>query len=67
MWITACVVLHNILINLQDEWSKEEGWWNAEKKEEHDDQLLNLNRREEMEGTNKRGEFKHLVLNWLDS
>ena len=37
MWITACVVLHNILIDLHDEWNEEEGWWNAEEQEEHDD------------------------------
>lgn len=67
MWITAFVVLHNILIDLHDEWSEEEGWWNAEEQEEHDDQLLNLSRREQMEGTDKRREVKHLVLNWLDS
>ena len=67
MWITVCVVLHNILIDIHDEWSEEKGWWSTEDEEEHDVQLLNLSQREQMEGTDKRKEVKHLVLNYLDS
>lgn len=65
--IPACVVLHNILINIHDEWSEEKRWWNTEEQEEHDDQLLDFNRRKQIEGTDKRKDVKHLVLNWLDS
>ena len=25
-WITACVVLHTVLLNMNDEWNKEEEW-----------------------------------------
>ena len=27
IWITVCMVLHNILLNLNDTWDQEEGWW----------------------------------------
>lgn len=48
MWITVCVVLHNILIDIHDEWSEKKGWWSTEDEEEHDVQLLNLSQREQM-------------------
>lgn len=25
-WITACCVLHNILVNIRDQWERNEGW-----------------------------------------
>ena len=55
------------MIDIHDEWSEEKGWWSTEDEEEHDVQLLNLSQREQMEGTDKRKEVKHLVLNYLDS
>ena len=27
MWIIACMVLHNILLDLNDTWDQKEGWW----------------------------------------
>ena len=40
MWITACIVLHNILLDLNDTWNQEEGWWSEEEQEEHGEDLL---------------------------
>ena len=33
-WITACVVLHNILLKCDDRWDEDEGWWTPEEEEE---------------------------------
>ena len=26
-WIIACYILHNILVDLKNDWGREEGWW----------------------------------------
>lgn len=41
-WITACYVLHNILVNIRDNWERHEGWWSSEEIERHDEELLVL-------------------------
>ena len=61
MWITACIVLHNILLEVRDEWGKDEGWWTAEQQEEHDEGLIQL-ASDDSTGVNKREEVKKMVL-----
>ena len=39
IWITACVVLHNILLGLDDAWTKDEGCWTEE---DNDKYVLSL-------------------------
>lgn len=61
------MVLHNILIDLNDNWSKEEGWWTEEEKEDHDNELLTLDQQDRASATHKRELVKQMVLNWIDS
>lgn len=42
MWITACLVLHNILLDLDDNWKEDEGWWTNEYEEEYDKDMIIL-------------------------
>lgn len=42
IWIAVCRVLHNILIDLNDNWSKKEGQWTENEKKDHDNELLDL-------------------------
>ena len=65
MWITASVVLHNILLDLNDDWIGTEDWWTAKEKREHDQELLRLDKREKEEGVDKREEVKRVVLGLL--
>lgn len=55
IWITACVVLHNVLLELNDEWAEEEGWWTPDEEEEHDEDIILLSEAERRVGTIKRG------------
>ena len=64
MWITACIVLHDILLDLNDTWDQEEGWWSEEEQVEHDEDLLQLSQLEQGEGANMREDVKQMVLNW---
>ncbi len=62
MWITACVVLYNILLTLNDLWSEEECWWTAEDEEQYDTELLSLTPPERQAGSNKREAVMRMVL-----
>ena len=64
MWITACLVLHNILLDVRDEWAEDEGWWTREEQEDHDDELQQLanQNQENSTGNQKREEVKKTVL-----
>ena len=42
IWIIACCVLHNLLLDLKDDWERHKGWWTIEEEEEHDEELLLL-------------------------
>ncbi len=44
MWIIAFLVLHNILVNLNDNWRKDEVWWTNEDEEEHSQSDRNIGR-----------------------
>ena len=66
MWITACVVLHNVLHGLDDTWSEEEGWEDIEEEEEHDNELLSLTPQQRTRGHNKREAVKIMVLGKVD-
>lgn len=46
MWIIACVVLYNILLDLKDIWNENESWWSKEDIEEYDKDLLQLSKQE---------------------
>ena len=58
------MVLHNILLDLNDTWDQEEGWWSEQEKEEHDDDLLQLSQQEQGEGADMRETVKEMVLEW---
>ena len=60
-WITACVILHNILLNMKDDWNEDDEWWSAEE-EAHDEELKQLNFKQLNEGTIKRNHVKELIL-----
>ncbi len=64
MWITACMVLHNILLDLNDTWDEKEGWWTEEELEEYDEDLFQRSQQEEGEGVDMRETVKQLVLEW---
>jgi hypothetical protein len=61
-WIIACVILHNILLNIQNEWDEEEEWWTTEE-EIHDEELKQLSNKQLIERLIKRDQMKELVLN----
>ena len=67
MWITAYMVLHNIFIDLNDNWSKKKGWWTEEENKDHDNKLLALDLQDRASATHKQELVKQMVLNWIDS
>ena len=38
-WITTCIVLHNILLRLDNKWDKNEGWQTEKEEEKHDAEI----------------------------
>lgn len=58
------MVLHNILLDLNDTWDQEEGWWSEQEQEEHDEDLLQLSQQEQGEGADMRETVKQMVLEW---
>ena len=62
MWITACLVLHNILLDLDDNWRKDEGWWTNKDEEEYDEDMIRLSQSDRNDGRNKREAVKWMVL-----
>lgn len=61
-WITACWVLHNILVDLKDDWDRKEDWWTAEEISGHNQELLAMSQSEESAGMIKREIIKEMVL-----
>ena len=61
-WITMCCILHNILVDLKDDWDREEGWWTEEEIYGHNQELLAMSRSEESAGMIKREIIKEMVL-----
>lgn len=61
-WITACVVLHNILLTLSDIWDIEDGWWTEEEEEEHEEDLLIIQAEQTRTGMDRREVLKGIVL-----
>ncbi len=61
-WITIYVMLHNILLSIQNEWDKNEEWWTFEKKEAHEDEMKHLTSRQLMKNTTKKEHVKELIL-----
>lgn len=53
-WITACVILHNIFLEIQDDWDEEEGWWTPEEEEAHETEIKIATAKQLIEGTTKR-------------
>lgn len=62
MWITACCVLHNLLLDMKDDWERHKRWWTVEEEEEHDEELLLLSQEQERRGLLKREQTKEFVL-----
>lgn len=67
-WITACLVLHNILLSFRDEWDECEGWWSKDKMDEHVDDLDIMTRHQRQSGIDKKKAVKAMVLGikWWD-
>lgn len=61
-WITACIVLHNILLQLDDEWEENEGWWTEEKEKQHDADIDLLDKEMMQDGISKKEAVKKMVL-----
>jgi predicted DNA-binding protein YlxM (UPF0122 family) len=61
-WIIACVILHNILSNIQDEWDENEEWWISEKENAHDEKLRQLIIKQLNERIAKREHVKEMIL-----
>lgn len=53
MWIIACVVLNNMLLDLKDTQEENEGWWSEKKIEEHDKDLFQLSKQDQIEDADK--------------
>jgi hypothetical protein len=60
-WIIACVVLHNILVDIQNDWDEEEEWWTTED-ESYDKELKQLTILQIIESTTKIKHVKELIL-----
>lgn len=61
-WIAACVILHNILIQYNDEWSSVDGWWSTEEDEnnkQYDEDIGQLNQHQ---GEMKRDRVMAMVM-----
>lgn len=52
MWIIVCIVLHNILLDLNNTWDQEEVWWSKEKQDKYDKHLFQLSQQDEEKGIN---------------
>jgi hypothetical protein len=61
-WITACLILHNIVLNIQNNWNEEEEWWTSENEKTHEKELKLLNDQQLIEKLNKRDHVKRLIL-----
>lgn len=66
MCITAYCVLHNILLDLRDDWERHEGWWTIVEEEGRDQELLLLSQEQERRGLLKREQTKEFVLGKRD-
>lgn len=64
MWIIACMVLHNILLDLNDTWDQKEGLWSEQEQEEHDEYSIQLSQQEQIEGADMCETVKQMVLEW---
>ncbi len=60
-WIIACLILHNILLNIQNNWDEDEEWWTSEN-ETHEKELKLLSDQQLIEKLNKRNHVKRLIL-----
>lgn len=61
-WIAACVILHNLLIRYNDEWSSVDGWWRTpgeNEDEQYNEDIEQLNRRQ---GERKRDRVMAMVM-----
>jgi hypothetical protein len=60
-------VLHNILLDIRDDWNEEEEWWTSDEEDVHENELAYLNSQQMLEKLNKRDYVKKLILEnvWL--
>jgi hypothetical protein len=61
-WIIACVMLHNILLNIQNDWKKEKEWWTFDEENAHEKEMQHLNDQQLIERLNKRNHIKRMIL-----
>jgi hypothetical protein len=55
-------MLHNILLNIQNDWKKEEEWWTSNEKNAHEKEMQHLNDQQLIERLNKRDHIKRMIL-----
>lgn len=68
-WIIACVVLHNILLKIQNDWNEDEKWWTAKEENSHDEELRQLHDQQMTTELMKKNHVKELILDydWVNS
>jgi hypothetical protein len=55
-------MLHNILLNIQNDWEKEEEWWTSDEENAHEKEMQHLNDQQLIERLNKRDHIKRMIL-----
>ncbi len=60
-WIIAYVVLHNILLDIQNLWNENDEWWTLEKEETHEKKIKQLNEKQINEKLIKKDHVKRLI------
>jgi hypothetical protein len=63
-WITVCIVLHNIILNIQNDWNEDEKWWTIEEENFHNEELRQLHDQQMMTELIKRNHVKNLILDY---
>ena len=59
-WITVCLILHNLLIDFNDEWEEDEDEDDTDDNEEAEEEIVN-----DMNGESLRLRVQENALNWF--
>jgi hypothetical protein len=55
-------MFHNILLNIQNDWKKQEEWWTSNEENAHEKEMQHLNDQHLIERLNKRDHIKRMIL-----
>jgi hypothetical protein len=55
-------MLHNILLNIQNDWEEEEEWWTSDEENAHEEEMQHFNDQQLIERLNKRDHIKRIIL-----